>query len=74
MVLGKHCYCSIGSAVLYEGLVLRMYGSSIQFWHFPVYGENAYVLEGRHGGSIPARIHQTAGGEFLHLCQHQGRN
>ena len=23
------------------------HGSSLQFWHFPVYGENAYVLEGR---------------------------
>ena len=28
------------------------HGSSLQFWHFPVYGENAYVLEGRHGGLV----------------------
>ena len=26
-------------------------GSSLQFWHFPVYGEDAYVLEG-HGGLV----------------------
>jgi len=29
-----------------------MHGSSLQFWHFPVYGENACVLEGRHGGLV----------------------
>ena len=28
-----------------------MHGS-LQFWHFPVYGEDAYVLEGRHGGLV----------------------
>ena len=29
-----------------------MHGCSLQFWHFPVYGEDACVLEGRHGGSV----------------------
>jgi len=29
-----------------------MHGSSLQFWHFPVYGENAYVLDGRHSGLV----------------------
>ena len=29
-----------------------MPGSSLQFWHFPVYGEDAYVLEGRHDGLV----------------------
>ena len=29
-----------------------MHGSSLQFWHFPVYEEDAYVLEGRHGGLV----------------------
>ena len=29
-----------------------MHGISLQFWHFPVYGEDACVLEGRHGGSL----------------------
>ena len=24
----------------------------LQFWHFPLYGEDAYVLEGRHGGLV----------------------
>ena len=28
-----------------------MHGSSLQFWHFPVYGD-ACVLEGRHGGFV----------------------
>jgi hypothetical protein len=28
-----------------------MHGS-LQFWHFPVYGEDAYVLEERHGGLV----------------------
>jgi len=27
----------------------------LQFWHFSVYGENAYVLEGRHGGLVGTR-------------------
>ena len=29
-----------------------MHGISLQFWHFPVYGEDACVLEGRHGGLV----------------------
>ena len=29
-----------------------MQGSSLQSWHFPVYGEDAYVLEGRYGGLV----------------------
>jgi hypothetical protein len=29
-----------------------MHGISLQFWHFPVYGEDACVLEGRHSGSV----------------------
>ena len=28
------------------------HGSSLQFWNFSVYGENACVLEGRHGGLV----------------------
>jgi len=32
-----------------------MHGSLLQFWHFPVYGEDAYVLEGRHGGLVGTR-------------------
>ena len=36
---------------IYEGLV-STHGSSLQFWHFPIYGENACVLEGRHGGLV----------------------
>ena len=44
---------SIGSAVLDEGGSGSTHGSSLQFWHFPVYGEDAYVLEGRHGGLVP---------------------
>ena len=32
-----------------------MHGSSLQFWHFPVYGEDACVLEGRHGGLVGTR-------------------
>ena len=28
------------------------HGSSLQCSHFPVYGEDVYVLEGRHGGLV----------------------
>jgi len=27
----------------------------LQFWHFPVYGEDAFVLKGRHGGLVVTR-------------------
>ena len=47
---------SIGSAVLDEGGSGSTHGSSLQFWHFPVYGENAYVLEGRHGGLLGTKV------------------
>ena len=42
-----------------------MHGSSRQFWHFPTYGEDAYVLEGRHGGLVGTR---AFGEEMGHVC------
>ena len=33
-----------------------MHGSSLQFWQSPVYGEDAYVLEGRHGGLVNTKV------------------
>ena len=33
-----------------------MHGS-LQFWHFPVYGEDAYVLEERHGGLVGTKAY-----------------
>ena len=53
---------SIGSAVLDEGGSGSTHSSSLQFWHFPVYGENACVLEGRHGGLV--RYQSFGGGEW----------
>ena len=42
-----------------------MHGSSLQFWHFPVYGEDACVLEGRHGGLVGTN---ALGGRMGHVC------
>jgi len=39
------------------------HGSSLQFWHFPVYGQNACVLEGRHGGLVGTKA-SFGGGEW----------
>ena len=33
-----------------------MHGNLIQFWPFPVYGEDACVFEGRHGGLVGTKI------------------
>ena len=38
---------------------------SIQFWHFPVYGEDAYVLEGRHDGLVGTKSLGEASGPCL---------
>ena len=42
-----------------------MHGRSLQFWHFPVYGEIAYVLEGRHGGLVGTKALGEASGPCL---------
>jgi hypothetical protein len=44
----------VRALVLVDVCVMKRlpHGSSLQFWHFPVYGENACVLEGRHGGLV----------------------
>ena len=42
-----------------------MHGSSLQFWHFPVYGEDAYVLEGRHGGLVGTKVMGEENGTCL---------
>ena len=33
-----------------------MHGSLLQYWHFPVYGESACVLEGRHCGLVSTKV------------------
>jgi hypothetical protein len=42
-----------------------MHGSSLQSWHFPVYGEDAYVLEGRYGGLVGTRAFGEKNGPCL---------
>jgi hypothetical protein len=42
-----------------------MHGCSLQFWHFPVYGEDACVLEGRHGGLVGTKALREENGPCL---------
>jgi hypothetical protein len=42
-----------------------MHGSLLQFWHFPIYGENACVLEGRHGGLVRTKAPGEENGPCL---------
>jgi hypothetical protein len=37
----------------------------LQFWHFPIYGENACVLEGRHGGLVGTKALEEENGPCL---------
>ena len=41
------------------------HGSSLQFWHFPIYGEDACVLEGRHGGLVGTKALGEENGSCL---------
>ena len=55
---------------IYEGLV-STHGSSLQFWHFPIYGEDAYVLEGRHGGLVGTRALGEENGPNKYVPSHK---
>ena len=48
------------------------HGSLLQSWQFPVYGESAYVLEGRHGGLVGTKALGGASGPCL-LYGYDGR-
>ena len=47
------------------------HGSSLQFWHFPIYGEDAYVLEGRHGGLVGTRALGEENGPNKYVPSHK---